>query len=136
MPTRSARARALALVLSLLALGGCAHDVDARYPSTPDEATGQVELVFTAVASSVTVVVNGALVVHGARTERVVISGVPTGYAEVSVAAGTGEKQVRVWVEAERTTTVPLGAADEAPLSAVRAFAMSLATVALYALLR
>jgi hypothetical protein len=92
--------------------------------------------VFTDAASSLMVAVNGVLVVHGAHTERVEITDVPTGFAEVSIAAGPGEKQVRVWVEADRETTVPLGAADEAPLSAVRGFALSLVSVALYTLLR
>ena len=126
----------LALVLLLSLVVGCAHDVHARYPGTPDEATGQIALVFTDVADSVTVAINGVMVVRGARTERVVITGVPTGFAEVSIAAGPGEKQVRVWVASDQETTVPLGASGEAPLSAVRGFAMSLATVALYALLR
>jgi hypothetical protein len=40
-----------------------------------------------------------------------------------------------VWVESDRETTVPLGATGEAPLSAVRALAMSLASIALYSLL-
>jgi hypothetical protein len=76
------------------------------------------------------------LLVHGVRTERVVIDHVPSGFADISIAAGTGEKQARVWVDSERETTVPLGAPGEAPLSAVRGFALSIATVAIYALLR
>lgn len=56
--------------------------------------------------------------------------------AEVSVAAGPGEKQLRVWVETDRETTVPLGATGEAPLSALRGFALSIVTVVVYAWLR
>ena len=60
------------------------------------------------------------------------------GRAERSMAAlrQLSALQVRVWVASDQETTVPLGASGEAPLSAVRGFAMSLATVALYALLR
>ena len=71
-----------------LALAACAHDVTARFPSTPGQATGRVALVFTDVADSVTVAIDGVLVVQGARTEHVVITGVPTGYADLSVAVG------------------------------------------------
>ena len=73
--------------------------------------------------------------VHDARTERIRIDDVPTGYADLAIAAGPGEKQVRVWVAYDRVTTIPLGAPGEAPMSAIRALATSLATVALYALL-
>ena len=126
---------ALARTLAL-ALAACAHDVTARFPSTPGQATGRVALVFTDVADSVTVAIDGVLVVQDARTEHVVITGVPTGYADLSVAVGPTEKTVRVWIEADRETAVPLGAIGEAPLSAVRSLAISLASVALYALLR
>ena len=124
----------------LLAFGGvglaaCAHDVRARFPAPPDAPTGTVELVFSAPASDVSVAVNGHLVVYDERTERIRIDNVPTGYADLAIAAGPGEKQVRVWVEYDGVTTIPLGSPGEAPMSAVRALATSLATVALYALL-
>jgi hypothetical protein len=122
------------LAIAVLA-SACAHDVHARFPAPPDAPTGSITLLFTA-SSVVSVAINGVLVVHDERTERVVIDDVPTGYAEVSIAAGTGEKQARVWVDSSRMTTVPLGAPEEAPLSAVRGFALSIATVAIYALLR
>jgi hypothetical protein len=109
--------------------------VRARFPAPPDAPTGTLELVFSAPASDVTVAVNGHLVVYDARTEKIRIDEVPTGYADVAIAAGAGEKQVRVWVDYDRVTTIPLGAAGEAPMSAIRALATSLATVALYALL-
>jgi hypothetical protein len=122
------------LAIALLA-AACAHDVHARYPAPPEAPTGTVTLLFSDVASDVTIAVNGVLVVHDERTEKVVITDVPTGYAELSIAAGAGEKQVRVWVDSGRATTVPLGATGEAPLSAVRSLAISLASIALYALL-
>ncbi len=124
------------LALAVIPLAACAHDVTARFPSTPGQATGRVALVFTDVADGVTVAVDGVLVVRDARTEHVVITGVPTGYADLSVAMGPTERTVRVWVEADRETAVPLGAIGEAPLSAVRSLAISLASVALYALVR
>jgi hypothetical protein len=109
--------------------------VRARFPAPPDAPTGIVELVFSAPASDVSVAVNGHLVVYDERTERIRIDSVPTGYADLAIAAGPGEKQVRVWVEYDRVTTIPLGSPGEAPASAIRALATSLATVALYALL-
>ncbi|HUQ05829.1 MAG TPA: hypothetical protein VM261_25180 [Kofleriaceae bacterium] len=130
---RSSRLRFL--LLGGVGLAACAHDVRARFPAPPDAPTGTVELVFSAPASDVSVAVNGHLVVYDARTERIRIDQVPTGYADLAIAAGPGEKQVRVWVEYDRTTTIPLGAPGEAPMSAIRALATSLATVALYALL-
>ena len=123
------------LLLPWLGLGACAHDVVTRFPAPPDAPTGAVELVFTAPASDVSVAVNGHLVVYDERTEKIRIDNVPTGYADLAIAAGSGEKQVRVWVEYDATTTIPLGAPGEAPMSAIRALATSLASVALYALL-
>lgn len=107
----------------------------ARFPAPPDAPTGTVELVFSAPASDVSVAVNGQLVVYDQRTERIRIDDVPTGYADLAIAAGPGEKQVRVWVESDRVTSIPLGAPGEAPMSAIRALATSLASVTLYALL-
>lgn len=133
-PLRSQPLLGAVLAIALFA-AACAHDVHARYPAPPDAPTGSITLLFTA-SSVVSVAVNGVLVVHDERTERVVIDDVPTGFAEISIAAGTGEKQARVWVDSARSTTVPLGAPGEAPLSAVRSLALSLATVAVYALLR
>lgn len=122
-------------LLLVLAFAGCAHDVHTRFPAPPDAPTGNVELIFTAASADVAVAVNGVLVVRDARTERVRIDGVPTGYADLVIAAGSGEKSMRIWVDSDRLTTVPLGAPAEAPLSAVRALATSLASIALYALL-
>src|SRR5687767_15730395 len=108
-----------ALLAIALVTAACAHDVHARYPAPPDAPTGSITLLFTA-SSVVSVAVNGVLVVHDERTERIVIDDVPTGFAELSIAAGTGEKQARVWVDSARMTTIPLGAPGEAPLSAIR----------------
>jgi hypothetical protein len=123
------------LTLPLLGLGACAHDVVTRFPAPPDAPTGTVEVVFSAPASDVSVAVNGHLVVYDKRTERIRIDDVPTGYADLAIAAGPGEKQVRVWVDYEAVTTIPLGSPGEAPVSALRALATSLASIALYSLL-
>jgi hypothetical protein len=131
--------RAVALTAAIAIAAGaaaCARDVDARFPAAPGEDTGAIELTFTAPASAVSVAVNGIMVVRDVRTENIVIRDVPTGYAELAIAAGAGEKQLRVWVEGERTTAVPLGAPDDAPLSTLRSFALSLVSLAVYTLLR
>ncbi len=127
--------RSSVVVVLAVAVTACAHDLHARFPAPPDAPTGTVELVFTAPASDVSVAVNGKLVVHDERTERIRIDDVPTGYADLAIAAGSGEKQIRVWVESDHMTTIPLGAPGEAPMSAIRALATSLASIALYALL-
>lgn len=132
------RSLQLALVASVglaVAASACAHDVHARFPAPPGVPTGSVELVFTSAASDVTVALDGILVVHDEHTERIRIDGVPSGYVELAIAAGSGEKQLRVWVESDRVTTVPCGSAGEAPMSAIRALATSLAGIALYSLL-
>jgi hypothetical protein len=138
MPPIAPRSQPLPRAVLAIALvtAACAHDVHARFPAPPDAPTGSLTLLFTSTASSVAVAVNGVLVVHDARTERIVIDDVPTGYAEITLAAGSGEKQFRVWVDSDRATTVPLGSPGEAPLSAIRSLALSIATVAIYALLR
>lgn len=128
----------LALTASVglaVAASGCAHDVHARYPAPPGAPTGTLDLVFSAPAADVSVAVNGYLVVDDERTEHIRITDVPTGFAELAIAAGSGEKQARIWVDSDRVTTIPLGAPAEAPLSALRALATSLASIALYALL-
>lgn len=126
--------RSLVAAAVILALaGGCAHDVRARYPATPGEETGAIVLVFTESSSGVYVAVNGVLVVDDAHTGRVRIENVDTGYADVAIAVGPGEKQVRVWVEAGRDTVLPIGSPGGSPLDALKSLAMSLAGVALYA---
>ncbi len=127
----------LAALLIVVGVGvGCARDVHTRFPSEAGAEVGTVELAFTAPAGGVSVAVNGVMVVRGARTERITIADVPTGFAELAVAAGPGEKQFRVWVDAGKHTAVPLGAVDETPLTALRSFALSMASLVVYTLLR
>ena len=97
----------------MVALAGCpAHDVHARFPSAPGDATGTLVLLLSQPASDVSVAVNGALVVEDAHTRRISIAGVPVGTAEVIVAANGGDKEFRAWVGGEQPTTVPLGIPD------------------------
>ena len=120
-------------VLVLVMLAGCAKDVRTRYPSEPGEPVGSITLVFTTASPDVLVAINGRLVVDGAHTERVRIDGVSTGYAEVSIAVGAGEKHVKVWVDEGVDTVVPVGAAGGSMLDGLKSMAMSLAAIALYA---
>ena len=123
------------LVVALVLVSGCAHDVRARFPAPTGLPTGTLVLTFASPASGVSVAINGVLVVRDQRTEEVVIQQVPTGYAEVALAAGAGEKQFRVWIDSDTTTTVPLGAAGEPPLSWLRQLTASLITIVVYAAL-
>lgn len=134
-PRRASVAVAASLALAALA-AACAHDVSAHFPAEPGADVGAIELAFAAPASSVSVALNGVMVVRDVRTEKITIASVPTGYAELAIAAGAGEKQLRVWVDTGRTTAVPLGAPDDAPLSTVRSMALSLISLAVWALLR
>ena len=132
-PPFAAVAVALTLVVGAAA---CAHDVHSRFPIEAGADVGSIELTFAAPASSVSVAINGVMVVRDVRTERITIADVPTGYAELAIAAGAGEKQLRVWVDSNHVTAVPLGAPDDAPLTTMRSFALSLVSLALYTLLR
>ena len=123
------------LVLALVA--GCAHDVRARVPqATPHDSVGSIELVLTHPSPDVYVAVNGVLVVDGANTSRIRIDGVSSGYADLAIAMGAAEQQQRVWVDAGRTTVLPLGSAGGSPWDSVRNIAVSLAAIALYAWIR
>lgn len=121
------------LVLVLL-LVGCAHDVAARFPSRPDDLTGTLVLEMNRPASGVTVAINGVLVVEDEHTERVVIDGVPIGTTEVIMAANGGDRAFRVEVASARPTTVPMGIPDESS-SFVKSLAGSLLSIIVYSLL-
>ena len=76
------------------------------------------------------------LVVDGAHTERVRIEGVSSGYADVAIAIGPAEKQVKVWVDEGRDTVLPIGAPGGSAFDGVKSIALSLAAMALYAWIR
>ena len=116
----------------------CARDVRATFPAqaAPGEPTGSIVLVFTRPSPDVYVAINGVLVVDGANTSRVRIDGVATGYADVALAVGPGEKQIKVWVEEGHDTVLPLGSPGGSPFDSVKNIAVSLAAVALAAWIR
>lgn len=122
------------LVLALLV--GCPHDVHTLYPRPPEpeQPTGTLVLKLTQ-AADVTVAVNGMLVVDDAHTQTITIENVPTGHAEVTIAANGGDKQFRAWIQSEHPTTVPLGVPTESG-SFLKTLAGTLITIAAYTLLR
>ena len=122
----------LVLVVCLL---GCAHNVRTRYPSTADEPTGTLVLTMTRPASGVTVAINGLLVVDDAHTQHVVIEGVPVGTREIVMAANGSDKAFSIWISGDHPTTVPLGVPDEGS-SFLKSLAGSLLTIVVYSLLR
>jgi hypothetical protein len=126
------------VVLSIVFVIGCAKDVRTTLPAdAPGDPTGAIVLVLTQASSDVVVAVNGALVVDGAHTKRDRIEGVPTGYADLAIAIGPGEKQVKVWVEEGRDTVLPVGApGGGSALDGVKSVALSLAAMAIYAWIR
>jgi hypothetical protein len=124
------------LLIAAVALAGCAHNVRTRFPSDPADSTGTVILKFTSAASDVTVTVNGVLVVDGEDTERVQIDGIPIGRAELSIAAGPGEKQMEVWISPDNPTTIPLGSPGQSGGGGfVKSLIGSVVTIVIYSLL-
>ncbi len=87
---------------------GCAHDVHAHYPASPDAPTGTLVLRLST-SSDVSVAVNGILVVDDEKTDRIVIDHVPIGNNDVVIAASGGDKAVRAWVTSDYRTTIPIG---------------------------
>jgi hypothetical protein len=128
--------RFVVLALVGLATVSCARDVKARYPAADGDATGTVVLVFTRPSPDVYVAINGVLVVDGAHTSRIRVDGVTTGYADVAIAVGPGEKTVRVWVEEGRDTVLPIGSPGGSHLDSVKSIVVSLAAIAIYAWIR
>ncbi len=133
---RSLRATlVVAAVVAWVALGACARDVRARYPSSsgPGEDTGSLVLVLTRSSPDVYVAIDGVLVVDGVHTSRVRVDGLEPGYREVVIAVGPAEKAVRVWIDARRDTVIPMPGVGGSTTDSLRNMAMSLAAVALYA---
>jgi hypothetical protein len=123
------------LVLVVTLVVGCARDVRARYPSRADEPTGTLVLTMARPASGVTVAINGLLVVNDAKTQQVVIDGVPVGTREIVMAANGSDKAFNVWIQSEHPTTVPLGVPDEG-YGFLKSLAGSLLSIVVYSLLR
>ena len=124
------------VVLVLLVIAGCAHDVRVRYPALPEQPTSSVVLRLSDAAQGVSVSVNGILVVEDEHTEKIVIDNVPVGHAEVVLVAGGGDKAMRVWVDPEHATTIPLGIPDGGGAGGfLKTIFGSVLTMAVYALL-
>lgn len=121
-------------LLVLLLVVGCAHDVKARYPSRADEPTGTLVLAMSRAASDVSVAINGVLVVDGAKTQKIVIEGVPVGTGEVVMTANGADKGFRVWIDSDRPTTVPLGVPHEG-VAFWKSLTGSLLSIVVYSLL-
>ncbi len=101
------------LLLILIAVVGCAHDVQATFPAPPGAPTGKLVLLLSHPASNVTVAINGQLVVEDRKTGRVTIEQIPAGTTEVTMSANGSDKQFRVWVDDTHATTVPLGVPEQ-----------------------
>lgn len=123
------------LAAAAVVLAGCARDVAARFPAPAGAPTGRVVLLLGQSAGDVSVAVNGVLVVEDAHTRRITIDDVPTGTAEIAIAANGGDKQLRTWVTSDHATTIPLGV--PAPGMALwKSLLGTLITVVAYSLLR
>ena len=122
------------LVVLVLLICGCAHDVHSRYPAAPDEPTGTVVLLLSQPASDVNVAIDGVLVVEDAHTERIVISNAPTGTREIVMTANGSDKAMRVWITSERATVIPLGVPDQST-GFLKTLFGTLVTIVAYSLL-
>ena len=101
------------MLLVAVSASGCAANVDVSYPaprSTPE--TGVVLVRFTEPLTSVSVRVDGVLVAEDKHTERIQVTGVPTGPREVTVVASESSRKEsvrhfeRVNVHSEKTAVV------------------------------
>jgi hypothetical protein len=123
------------VVLVVLLLVGCAHDVRATFPAPPNAPTGQLVLLLSHPAGGVSVAVNGLLVVENQRTGRVTIDKVPVGHSEITIAANGSDKQFKVWVDDTHPTTVPLGVPQES-MGFLKTIVGTLISLVAYSLLR
>ncbi|HVK83692.1 MAG TPA: hypothetical protein VM513_06270 [Kofleriaceae bacterium] len=128
--------RLLVIVMVILGFAsGCDKDVHVRYPAPPDMPTGTLVLLLSKPASGVTVSINGVLVVEDVKTQRVVVANAPAGNQDIVMTANGSDKAMRVWVDTEHATTIPLGVPDTAP-SFLKSVMGTLITVVAYSLLR
>jgi hypothetical protein len=123
------------VVLVLLLLVGCAHDVRASYPAPPGAPTGRLVLLLSQPASGVTVAINGHLVVENQKTGRVTVDKIPVGSSEITIAANGSDKQIKVWIDDTHPTTVPLGVPQES-MGFLKSIFGTLITLVAYSLLR
>jgi hypothetical protein len=122
-----------ALIFVLLV--GCAHDVRARYPSSPEEPTGTLVLLLSQSASNVSIAIDGLLVVEDEDTKRITIERIPTGNHEIVIAANGSDKAMRTWIASEHPTTIPLGV-PESGTALWKSLVGTLVSILAYTLLR
>lgn len=126
----------LPLVLVIFAsLAGCARDVRARFPSSPEEPTGTLVLLLSQAASNVSVAIDGLLVVEDEHTKKITIERVPTGNHDIAIAANGSDKAMRTWISSENPTTIPLGV-PEAGVALWKSLVGTLVSILAYSLLR
>ncbi len=124
------------VVLLMLLITGCAHDVRVRFPALPEQPTSSVVLRLSDAAQGVSVAVNGIMVVEDEHTEKIVIDNVPTGHADIVLVANGGDKAMRVWVDLDHATTIPMGVPDGGGAGGfLKTIFASVVTMAVYALL-
>lgn len=124
------------VVLLVVVFGlGCGEDLHARFPAPPEAPTGRLVLLLSQTASGVSVAINGTLIVEDKRTRKITIEAVPAGTNEVIIAANGTDKQVKLWIDADRTTTVPLGV-PESGAGFLKSVLASVISIVVYSLLR
>lgn len=107
--------RLLLVLVIVLGVAGCAHDVHARFPAPPEVPTGTIVLLLSSAASGVSVAIEGNLIVEDEHTDRVVITNVPIGTQELVMTANGVNQAMKLWVGGDHATTVPLGVPDATP---------------------
>ena len=119
----------------LLLLFACSSgSLRVHYPTAPGAPTGTLVLLLSREASDVTVAVNGNLVCDRAKTDRVIVDGVPVGTQTVAIAANGMDKAFTIWVGDDHWTTVPLGIPDQG-VGFLKTLAGSILTIVVYSLL-
>jgi hypothetical protein len=127
--------RVLVVVMLFLGMGCPAKDVHVQYPAEPDLPTGTLVLLLSKPADGVSVAINGRLVVEDAKTQRVVVANTPSGNQDIVMTANGNDKAMRVWVDTDHATTIPLGVPEQGP-GFIKSIMGSLITIVAYSLLR
>ncbi|MBL4635405.1 MAG: hypothetical protein JKY56_16210 [Kofleriaceae bacterium] len=105
----------IALVLLFLGCSSATPQAHQVQFAKADTDNGSITLVFSSPAPNVLVALDGKIVSEGKLVKRLRIDNVPSGYSELAVAAGGGERKMKIWVEAGQNTSVPLAGPPPAP---------------------
>jgi hypothetical protein len=134
--------RLIALVLALV-LAGCpappSRLVEGRYPAAPGEPTAApgeetatLDIQFTGDVSNAHLAVNGRPVATGARTQRIIVHGIPAGDVAVMLAAEGGvEKAFGLHLEPGQHMVVPVST-PAPPARTVHPLVQALLTLFVY----